>query len=145
MDMVNSDTYSNLPVQLQNAIGAARTAQKHAYAPYSGKFVGAAVLSRSGRVFAGCNVENEDDQFRVCAERNAIASAVGEGERDIVAIVVVSPDNRLWPPCVSCRRVIAELAPDAEIIMCNQDGAVQRAPFTGLRSVPFDSGDPGGA
>lgn len=143
--MAASESYNTLTVQLQNAIGAARTAQKHAYAPYSGKFVGAAVLSRSGRVFAGCNVENEDDQFRVCAERNAIAAAVGEGERDIVAIVVVSPDNRLWPPCVSCRRVIAELAPEAEIVMCNQDGAVQRAAFAGLRSTPFEPGGTGAA
>jgi len=134
-----------LSVELQNAIGAARVAQKNAYAPYSGKFVGAAVLSRSGRVFAGCNVENEDDQFRVCAERNAIAAAVGEGERDIVAIVVISPDTRLWPPCVSCRHVIAEMAPDTEIIMCNQNGAVQKAPFAGLRSTPFEPGGTGGA
>lgn len=129
------------PTALTSAIAAARAAQRNAYAPYSGKSVGAAVLTREGSVYAGCNVENKASEYRVCAERNALAAAMADGRRDITAIVVISPDNRLWPPCESCRNVIAELAPHAEIVMCNQDGAMSRAPLTGLTAVPFVPGE----
>jgi cytidine deaminase len=131
------------PDSLHGAVGAARLSQKHAYAPYSGKFVGAAVLTRSGRVFAGCNVENKSDDLRVCAERNAIGAAVAAGEREIIAVVVVSPDNRLWPPCAACRQVIEELALNAEIVMCNKNGVVRRASLHSLPPVPFDPPESG--
>jgi cytidine deaminase len=130
------------PVE-QKALAAARVAQEHAYAPYSGRRVGAAIITASGRVFASCNVENKATEFWVCAERNAIAAAIASGENQLQTVVVVAPDGRFWPPCASCRQVIAEFAPGAEIIMSNESGATLRAPLAKLQSRPFDAGDGG--
>ena len=133
-----------LTPQERTALSAARQARQQAYAPYSGKQVGAAVITDSGTVFASCNVENESGELWVCAERNAIAAAVASGERKFHTVIVIAPDSRYWPPCDSCRRVIAEFAPDAAIIMCNGSGTVHRATLESLRSIPFDSGETGG-
>jgi len=121
----------------QEALAAARSARRRAYAPYSGKQVGAAVITESGAIFASCNMENESSELWVCAERNAIATAVANGERQFRTIVVIAPDSRYWPPCRSCRRVIAEFAPDADILMCNGSGLVHRASLNDLGSIPF--------
>ncbi len=89
---------------------AARRAASHAHSPYSGVRVGAAALTRRGRVFTGCNVENASYGLTVCAERVAIQCAVAAGEREIVAVAVFSPDVRSVAPCGACRQVMAELA-----------------------------------
>jgi cytidine deaminase len=127
----------------KEALAAARAAQQRAYAPYSGRRVGAAVITSSGRVFAACNVENKATEFWVCAERNAIAAAIASGENQLETVIVVAPDGRFWPPCASCRQVIAEFAPAAEIIMSNESGATLRASLDKLQSRPFDAGDGG--
>jgi cytidine deaminase len=123
----------------QEALSAARAAQEKAYAPYSGKLVGAAVITTDGNIFAACNMENESSDLWVCAERNAIASAVVRGERKFHTVVVIAPDERYWPPCASCRKVIAEFAPDATIIMCNGSGRVHRAKLSDIGARPFES------
>ena len=101
---------------------AAIAARERAYAPYSHFAVGAAVLTRSGKVYLGGNIENAAYSVAICAERVALFSAYGAGDRDIVAIAVVTPTNDVASPCGSCRQVIFELAPRASVLLLNLNG-----------------------
>ena len=96
----------------QALVQAARSARAHAYAPYSGYAVGAAVLTDDGRVFAGCNVENASYGLSVCAERVAVFRAVADGARSIEAVAVVTQDGAT--PCGACRQVLMEFASKPE-------------------------------
>ena len=97
---------------------AAEGAMKNAYCLYSNFRVGAAVLSEEGEIFAGCNVENASYGLTICAERNAIFQAVAKGaiskERKLKAVVVVTPAEKLTPPCGACRQVIYEFCEQAD-------------------------------
>ncbi len=99
---------------MQNLIRAARSAQKHAHAPYSEFPVGAALLTSTGKIFTGCNVENASFGLTICAERVAVTKAVSEGYRKFRAIAVVAPHKTLTP-CGACRQFLAEFG-DIEII-----------------------------
>jgi cytidine deaminase len=103
------------------ATEAAREARAQAYAPYSRYRVGASVLTRSGRVYAGCNVENATFGATLCAERSAIAAMVAAGDRDPVACVVVTAGPRPGSPCGICRQVLAEFARDLTISLIAED------------------------
>jgi cytidine deaminase len=113
------------PPDPEALVAAASAAREHAYAPYSGFAVGAAVLTASGHVFPGCNVENAAYPATCCAERTALFSAYAAGERRIVAIAVVADTAGPVSPCGTCRQVIAELAPHATVILANTSGVVQ--------------------
>ena len=104
----------------QALIRAARDAREHAHAPYSGYAVGAAVRTRSGRIFTGCNIENASFGATVCAERVALWKAVSEGERDFDALAVVTLNG--GSPCGLCRQVMAEFAPEMRIIIADLQG-----------------------
>ncbi len=103
-------------------IDAARTARKRAYAPYSGYRVGAAIATKSGRVFIGCNVENASHGAGICAERSAVAQMVAAGESSPVACAVVTEGGRPGSPCGICRQVLSEFARDMPIALVG-DGA----------------------
>lgn len=113
------DAMSLAPVTVNRLVEAARRAQKQAHAPYSRFPVGAAVLAADERVFAGCNVENSSFGLTVCAERNAVAAAVVAGTRP-VAVAVVANGNDV-APCGACRQVLAEFAPDMDVILAAPD------------------------
>lgn len=98
-------------------------ARKHAYAPYSGFCVGAAVLADNGKIYSGCNIENASYGATLCAERTAIAKAVSDGVRRIVGIAVIGDSTGEVTPCGICRQVIAEFASPETPVWCgNRDG-----------------------
>lgn len=98
-------------------VAAARAALRRAYAPYSRFRVGAALLSRDGRVFTGCNVENASYGLTICAERSAVFAAIGAGARKFRAVAVVADGPRPPYPCGACRQVLAEFLPPDGIVL----------------------------
>ena len=100
-------------------VDAAAEARKMAYAPYSRFSVGAALLTKSGKVYIECNVENASYSPTICAERVALGSAIAAGEKpgSFEAIAVVADNPQPTTPCGVCRQVLAELAPGALVIM----------------------------
>ena len=90
----------------------------NAYAPYSKFQVGACVLTENDNIFCGCNFENASYGMSICAERNAIGSAITAGERKIKAIAIYSPQMDKCTPCGACRQVLSEFADnDADIVL----------------------------
>lgn len=100
----------------------AKKVSKQAYAPYSNFAVGACVLASSGKTYAGCNFENSSYGLAICAERNAIGSAIANGERALKAIAIYSPQMENCLPCGACRQVIHEFQKDGEIEVITQVG-----------------------
>ncbi|MGI6737743.1 MAG: cytidine deaminase [Anaerovoracaceae bacterium] len=90
-------------------------ALRHAYAPYSGFAVGAALLCEDGRIYTGVNVENASYGAAICAERTAAVKAVSEGERRFRALAVRSAGGSAWP-CGICRQFLYEFAPELDVI-----------------------------
>lgn len=95
----------------------AKEASKMSYSPFSRFAVGAAVLASSGKIYQGCNVENSSFGLTNCAERTAIFKAVSEGEREIKAVAIYSPNADSCYPCGACRQVMYEFQGDDEEIM----------------------------
>lgn len=106
--------------QKQALIQAAIVARKWAYVPYSHYAVGAAVLTDSGKVYDGTNVENATFPLTLCAERVAIFKAVSEGEREFSAIAVVTENS--GSPCGACRQVMAEFGLDTVVLIADHEG-----------------------
>lgn len=105
---------------------AAKAAMRNAYAPYSDFPVGAAVRAPSGKIYAGCNVENASYPEGWCAETSAIAQMVSAGERTIVEIAVVAERAARVPPCGGCRQRIKEFGDaDTPIHLCDDHGIVE--------------------
>ena len=104
--------------QRERLLQAARAAIKRAYAPYSHFKVGAALLTRKGQLFSGCNVENASYGLSNCAERSAIFAAVGRAgpQLEIQSIAVVNDQGVPCSPCGACRQVIYEFGPKATVI-----------------------------
>jgi len=114
------------PVQQRSLEKAARAAAKNSYSPYSQFPVGAAVLTHSGKIFAGTNVENASFGLCNCAERTAIFSAVAAGERRLRCVVVYTPTETATTPCGACRQVINEFGPDARVIsICDSKDRIE--------------------
>ncbi len=103
-------------------IDLANEASRRAYAPYSNYHVGAALRTKSGRIFTGVNVENAAYPTTMCAERVAIYKAVSEGEREFDVIAVVTPNGGY--PCGGCRQVMAEFGLDTIVLIADAMGNV---------------------
>jgi cytidine deaminase len=118
---------------------AAVAVQKNAHAPYSNYFVGAAILTTSGRIFAGCNVENAAYPQGACAEANAIGAMVSAGERQIAAVLTVCEGEPLGTCCGGCRQRIREFAAlDTPIYASDSTGV--RATYTLEELLPHSFG-----
>jgi cytidine deaminase len=121
-------------------IEAALSARLSAYAPYSKYLVGAAVQTKSGKIYTGANVENAAYPDSICAERVAIFKAVTDGERDFKAIAVATEDGGM--PCGSCRQVLAEFSPNVDVIVVNEKGGVvHESPLHELLPGAFGPGN----
>jgi cytidine deaminase len=113
-------------------------ARARAYAPYSGFSVGAALLSTSGRVFRGCNVENASYGLAMCAERSAVFKAVSEGEHEFVAVAISAGKGKPAPPCGACRQVLHEFSPRLQVHWRDAHGRIVSVPLARLLARPFD-------
>ncbi|MGA3243564.1 MAG: cytidine deaminase [Bacteroidota bacterium] len=111
--------------EYKKLVEGALAAKKRAHAPYSHFRVGAALLTTSGRIYLGCNVEISTYALTICAERTAIFKAVSEGDRNFKAIAVVSDDPGYTPPCGACRQVLMDLAGNIDFLMINGKGKVK--------------------
>ncbi|MDF2839240.1 MAG: cdd [Clostridia bacterium] len=100
-------------------VTAAKSAMEHAYAKYSKFKVGAALLTKSGKVYTGCNIENSSYGATICAERVAFSKAISEGEQEIEAIAVVSSSGDYTYPCGICRQFMSEWGTDLKLIFEN--------------------------
>lgn len=128
----------------QELIGLAEEAMTHAYAPYSGYQVGAALLTADGRVYQGSNIENASFSPTVCAERSAFFKAVYDGVRDFSAIAVVGGKNGIisgiFPPCGVCRQVMGEFCrEDFLIYMGGPNGSFQERTLGELLPMGFSA------
>jgi len=117
-------------------IEAARAVREHAHAPYSGFKVGAAVISETGTLHVGCNVESATYGATLCAERAAIARLVASGDHRVVTVAVFVDAAEPAMPCGICRQWIAELGPGAEIISATPH-RTKRATIEQLLPDPF--------
>jgi cytidine deaminase len=115
-------------------------AQKMSYSPYSKFRVGAALLTKSGKVFTGCNIESASYTPTICAERAAIAKAVSEGERDFEAIAVTGDGDWTYP-CGVCRQVMREFASDLKIIIVKSETEVREHTLSELLPYSFGPED----
>jgi len=121
-------------------IDLANEARRRAYAPYSNYPVGAALRTKSGRIYTGCNVENAAYPTGMCAERIAIFKAVSEGEREFEVIAVVTPNG--GSPCGGCRQVMAEFGLDTSVLICDGEGhLLQETTVAGLLPGAFTPKD----
>jgi cytidine deaminase len=119
-------------------VSAARTARDHALAPYSGFKVGAALLTKAGVIYTGCNVENASYGLTVCAERVALLKALSEGEREFAMIAVVADTAAPTPPCGACRQLLWEYCGDIPVVMANLERVAARHQMRELLPLPFD-------
>ncbi len=125
---------------LQQLVETAAQARQWAYAPYSRYAVGAALLTDSGKVYDGVNVENAAYPTTMCAERVAVFKAVSEGERKFSAIAVVTSNG--GTPCGSCRQVLAEFGVDTVVVIADAEGRiVQETTVADLLPGAFLPGD----
>ena len=102
----------------------AKKASENSYSPYSNFPVGACVLAESGEVYLGCNFENSSFGLTICAERNAVGSAIAAGEKKIKAVAIYSPNMKNCAPCGACRQVLFEFQTDEgmDVITLNDGG-----------------------
>ncbi|ODJ54938.1 cytidine deaminase [Brochothrix thermosphacta] len=129
-------------MQALQLIEEAKAARERAYVPYSKFKVGAALMTKEGKVYGGCNIENASYGLTNCAERTAIFKAVFEGERTFEKMVIVGETDGPISPCGACRQVIAEFCePDMPVILTNLNGNTQETTVSELLPGAFTGKD----
>ena len=106
---------------IQKLISSAKKASQNSYSPYSNYKVGAALLTKSGKIFTGTNIENASFPAGMCAERVAIFKAISEGFKDFEALAIYAQGKHFPYPCGICRQVIAEFSTDLPIIIAKSE------------------------
>lgn len=125
---------NNISVLLKEA----KSAAARAYAPYSKFKVGCAVLSSSGKIYSGCNVENVSYPVGTCAEAGAVAAMINGGDNKIAEVLVYAESEHLISPCGACRQRIAEFAEENAVVhMANAAGDVKSATIEDLLPIGF--------
>ena len=119
-------------------VDAARAARDRAIAPYSGFRVGAALLTASGEIVMGCNIENATYGLTTCAERVALLKALSDGHREFTRIAVVADTDAPTPPCGPCRQLLWEYCGDIPVIMANLTSVTATLQMKDLLPLPFD-------
>lgn len=112
-------------MNVDQLIEEAKKAREKAYTPYSKFGVGAALLTKDGKVYHGCNIENAAFSMCNCAERSAMFNAFSEGDRDFTMLAVIADTARPCSPCGACRQVMSELCPsDMKVVLTNLKGDI---------------------
>ncbi len=134
----------NLGDKLNNKklIEIAKKTRENAYAPYSNFKVGAALLTKTGNVYQGCNIENSSYGLTICAERVAISNAVSNGEKEFTKMAIVGSfvekqNESLLTPCGACMQIMSEFNPDLELILLNTVGKIITINLKELFPKPF--------
>ncbi|MGH9666581.1 MAG: cytidine deaminase [Bryobacteraceae bacterium] len=124
---------------MDSLLQAALDARRHAHAPFSHFFVGAAIEDESGRIFTGCNVENATYGLTICAERVAVFKAVSEGARNFRRVALAADTDALTPPCGACRQILWEFCGNVELTLVNLQGKSETFQLKDLFPRPFDA------
>jgi len=127
----HDDKYSGL-------IKAAVRAKNRSYSPYSKFRVGAALLTSSGKIYTGCNIESSSFSLTICAERTALFKAVSESQKRFKAIAIASDAKDFISPCGACRQVILDLAGNIDVVLSNGKGSTTVIKMANLLPLPFD-------
>jgi cytidine deaminase len=128
-----------MKIELKKLIESAKQVRERASVPYSNFKVGAAVRTKSGKIFTGCNVESASYGLTVCAERVAIWKAVSEGETEFEQIAVVAGTDELTPPCGACRQIIWEFCGDVPVTFANLKDKTETVQMKELLPKAFDT------
>ncbi|MBA4311339.1 MAG: cytidine deaminase [Chlorobiaceae bacterium] len=123
----------------KNLVKKATEAQKYSHAPYSSLRVGAALLTSSGKIYTGCNIENSSFSLTICAERTAIFNAISNGERKFKAIAINSDKIDFIPPCGACRQVLMDLAGDVDVVLSDKKGKISITKLSILLPASFNN------
>ncbi len=123
-------------------INEALSGREKAYAPYSHFQVGAAIVTKEGKIYKGCNIENASYGLTNCAERTAIFKAVSEGQKEFTMLAIVADTDGPVSPCGACRQVIAEFCdPNMPVILANLKGDIRETTVKELLPFAFSSED----
>jgi cytidine deaminase len=122
----------------EQLIDSAKNARQKAFAPYSNFAVGAAVRTKGGKIYTGCNVESAVYGATACAERIAIWKAVSESENEFSEIAIVADTEELTPPCGICRQIIWEFCGDIPVTFSNLEGKSETLQMKDLLPRAFD-------
>jgi len=126
----------------QKLIDTAVSMRDAAYCPYSDYHVGAAILTVSGDIFGGCNIENASYPATICAERTAAVKAVSEGHKQFLAVAVAVSGNAFGYPCGVCRQFMNEFAADGmQVILINDKGELTEEQFSDIFPHGFKGED----
>lgn len=123
---------------VEKLLEAAQKVKGNAYAPYSHFHVGAALITDTGKIYSGCNVENTSYGLTICAERSAIFRMISDGECRIAEILVIGDTEEFLPPCGACRQVMTEFSTnDTVVYLCNKHGQWEKTTMSELMPFTF--------
>lgn len=124
-------------MEMEEVINRARSAYLNSIPGYSNFRVGAALVTKDGKIYTGCNIE-ASTSLGICAERVAILKALSEGERHFTKLLILTEGGEYCSPCGSCRQMLWEYAPDLEVLMINSAGQILSKMISELLPMAFN-------